>query len=222
MDKQRMLQTVDHTLLSPTATWDDITKLCHEAIAHQTASVCIAPAYVARVSEHFGDRLNICTVIGFPLGYMTTAAKLCEAEIALNEGANELDLVVNLGDVRHGEFDKVESEIAAVKALCGKRILKVIIETCYLTQDEKIKLSAIVTSAGADFIKTSTGFGTNGATLSDIALLKAHIGPQVQMKAAGGIRTMEDMIAYLDLGVTRLGTSSAIKILAGTKNEMGY
>lgn len=222
MDKSEILKHVDHSLLSPTATWDDILALCKEAITHQTASVCIAPAYVAKVAETFGEQLTICTVIGFPLGYMSTAAKLCEAEIALNEGATELDLVINLGDVKNGHFDKVQAEITAIKALCGARILKVIIETCYLTEDEKIKLCTLITDAGADFIKTSTGFGTAGASFADIKLFQTHIGNQVQIKASGGISSVEDMVSYLKLGVTRIGSSSAIKLLAGENNLGAY
>lgn len=222
MDNAYIFQHVDHTLLSPTATWGDISLLCKEAILYQTACVCIAPIYVAPVFKEFGHSLPICTVVGFPLGYNKTASKLAETEIALREGAKEIDMVINITDVKNGAFDNITSQIKALKALCGKQILKVIIETCYLNQEEKVRLCGCITEAGADFIKTSTGFGTKGATFADVTLFKEHIGANVQIKAAGGIRTREDMLAYLNLGVSRLGTSSAVKILQEEEHAQGY
>ncbi|MCL2568074.1 MAG: deoxyribose-phosphate aldolase [Oscillospiraceae bacterium] len=221
MDKMTMFSYVDHTLLKPTATWDEIAVLCGEAVLHKTASVCIPPSYVKRVAEQYGDTLTVCTVVGFPLGYSITAAKVLETEAAIRDGASEIDMVINIGDVKNGDFDLVTAEIAALKHAAGDHILKVIIEACYLTETEKIRLCQCVTEAGADYIKTSTGFGTGGATLEDIALFKAHIGPNVKIKAAGGIRTVEDMEAFLTLGCARLGTSSAVKLLAGEETT-GY
>mgnify|MGYP000861083007 FL=1 len=213
MDAREILKHVDHTLLRPTATWPEILTLCVEALLYQTATVCVPPCYVERIASQPGDKPAICTVIGFPLGYDTTAAKVEAAKTAVAQGASEIDMVVNLADVKNGDFAAVTKEIAAVKEAIGRHILKVIVETCYLTQEEKIALCRCVTEGGADFIKTSTGFGTGGATLEDIRLFREHIGPGVQMKAAGGIRTLEDMEAYLREGCTRIGTSSAVKIL---------
>jgi len=221
MNKAKIFSHVDHTLLKPTATWAEICTLCDEAILHKVASVCIPPSYVARVAEKYGEALAVCTVIGFPLGYAITEIKVAETKAAIRDGAAEVDMVVNLGDVKNGDFEKITAEIRALKEAAGDNILKVIIETCYLTEEEKIKLCQCVTAAGADHIKTSTGFGTAGATLEDIALFKAHIGPKVKMKAAGGIRTVEDMEAFINLGCDRLGTSSAVKILAGEETS-GY
>lgn len=214
MNACEILSHVDHTLLRPTATWPEIQSLCIEAIAYQTASVCVPPCYVAPIAALPGKKPVICTVIGFPLGYDSTAAKVEGARTAVAQGASEVDMVINLTDVKNGDFVCVTREIAAVKEAVGSHLLKVIIETCYLTQEEKIALCRCVTEAGADFIKTSTGFGTGGATLEDIRLFREHIGANVQMKASGGIRTREDMEAYLREGCTRLGTSSAIQILA--------
>lgn len=222
MDKQTIFSHVDHTLLKPTATWEEICTLCEEAVQYKTASVCIPPSYVARVAEKYGNALTVCTVIGFPLGYATTETKVFETRAAIRDGAREVDMVVNLGDVKNGDFAKVTQEIAALKDAAGDHILKVIVETCYLTDEEKIKLCACVTEAGADHIKTSTGFGTGGATPEDIKLFKAHIGPGVKMKASGGIRTVGDMELYIDLGCDRLGTSSAVKILAGDETDGSY
>lgn len=210
MTVSEMLTHVDHTQLSPTATWADIVKLCDEAVKYHTASVCVAPSYVKRIHETYGEQVNICTVIGFPLGYSTTAAKEAEIRTAIAEGCNELDMVVNLTDVKNGLFDKVEEEIRTLKAACGTHVLKVIIETCYLTEQEKIALCEAVTAAGADYIKTSTGFGTAGATREDIELFKQHIGPNVKMKAAGGVSTIEDLEMFLSLGCDRIGTSRAV------------
>ena len=216
METKEMLQYIDHTLLKPVCTWDEIETLCKEALSYHTASVCIPPSYVRRAREAFGPELPICTVIGFPLGYNPTEAKVCEARTALRDGADELDMVINLGDVKNRDFDKVYEEIRALKEAAGSRILKVIVETCYLTRDEKIRLCEIVTKAGADYIKTSTGFGTAGATMEDILLFKEHIGSSVKIKAAGGIRTREDLEAFIQAGCSRIGTSSAVKLLCSS------
>ena len=212
MTNSEMLTYVDHTLLKPTATWNQIKTLCEEAIKHHTASVCIPCSFISRAHEAFPE-LNLCTVVGFPLGYSTTASKLFETREALHNGASEIDMVVNLGDVKEGNFDKVTQEIRELKKACGDKILKVIIETCYLTEEEKIELCHCVTDGGADFIKTSTGFGSAGATFDDIKLFREHIGPGVKIKAAGGIRTYEDIVTYIELGCDRLGCSAAIKVL---------
>jgi deoxyribose-phosphate aldolase len=209
-----ILSCIDHTLLKATASWQDITKLCNEAVRWRTASVCIPPCYVKPAHDEFGDGLTIATVIGFPLGYSITAAKVLETERAILSGANEIDMVINVADVKSGRLDWVEEEIKLQRKASEGRILKVIVETCYLTQEEKIALCAIVTRAGADYIKTSTGFGSAGATLEDVRLFKAHIGPQVKIKAAGGIRTREDMIQFLEAGASRIGTSSAAILTA--------
>lgn len=221
MTAEEMLKKVDHTQLKAFATWDDIQKLCEEAIACQTASVCIPPAYIARVHETYGEKINICTVVGFPLGYSVTKAKVAEVEQALQDGCNEIDMVINISDVKNGLYDKVEQEIRTLKAVCGNHILKVIIETCYLTEEEKIAMCKAVTAAGADYIKTSTGFGTGGATRQDIELFKAHIGPGVKIKAAGGVSTVEDLEMFLELGCDRIGTSRAVGLLRGELTE-GY
>lgn len=208
MTPKEMLHYVDHTQLKAFASWEDIRKLCEEAIRYQTASVCIPPSYVKRVREAYGDAVNICTVIGFPLGYSTTAVKEFETRKAVGDGADEIDMVINIGDVKNRDYDKVLEEIRTLKRAAGTKILKVIIETCYLTQEEKIKLCECVTQAGADYIKTSTGFGTAGAALEDIRLFRDHIGENVKMKAAGGIRTPEQMEQYLELGCARIGSSA--------------
>lgn len=221
MTAKEMLKKVDHTQLKAFATWEDIQKLCEEAITYQTASVCIPPAYIERVHKTYGEKINICTVVGFPLGYSVTAAKVAEVRKALEDGCNEIDMVVNISDVKNGDFDKVEAEIKALKAACGNHILKVIIETCYLTQEEKIAMCKAVTAAGADYIKTSTGFGTDGATKADIELFKANIGPNVKMKAAGGVSTIEDLEMFIGLGCDRIGTSRAVGLLKGEITE-GY
>ena len=212
MTNEEMLTYVDHTLLKPTATWNQIKTLCEEAMKYHTASVCIPCSFISRAHEAFPE-LNLCTVVGFPLGYSTTASKLIETREALHNGASEIDMVVNLGDVKEGNFDKVTQEIRELKKACGDKILKVIIETCYLTEEEKIELCHCVTDGGADFIKTSTGFGSAGATFDDIKLFREHIGPGVKIKAAGGIRTYEDIVTYIELGCDRLGCSAAIKVL---------
>ena len=212
MSNTDILSRVDHTALKATATWEDIYTLCEEALKYHTASVCIPPSYIARAHKTF-PQLNLCTVIGFPLGYNTTACKVFEAQQAIQEGASEVDMVVNLGDVKNRDFEAVESEIAALKNAVGNNILKVIVETCYLTENEKIRLCQCVTNAKADYIKTSTGFGTAGATLADIHLFQEYIGPDVKVKAAGGIRTQEDLEAFYAAGCDRLGCSAAVKVL---------
>lgn len=199
---------IDHTMLKAYATWEDIRKLCEEAIEYQTASICVPPSYIARIREAYGNRLKICTVIGFPLGYATTAVKVFETEDAVKNGADEIDMVINIGDVKNGSYDSVEQEISAVRSACQEKILKVIIETCYLTEEEKIRLCQIVTNAGADYIKTSTGFGTAGAKEEDIILFKNNIGKEVKIKAAGGIRTKESLMAFAELGCARIGASA--------------
>ncbi len=216
MKNNEIFPHIDHTLLKPTATRSEIDALCQEAMIYKTASVCIPQCYVEYAALNFPE-LNICTVIGFPLGYSTTAAKCAEAQDAIKNGANEIDMVVNLTDVKNGNFDAVTSEIKSLKYTCGKKILKVIIETCYLTDEEKIKLCECVTDAGADFIKTSTGFGSAGADIEDIRLFKKHIGKNVKIKAAGGIRTKEQLELFLQEGCDRIGTSSAVKLLTSAK-----
>lgn len=213
MNRKEMLSHIDHTQLKPTSDWASIAQLCDEAAAYGTASVCIPPCYVARVRERY-PQLNICTVIGFPLGYSTRAVKVFETKQAIADGANEIDMVVDLCDVKNGDFAAVTEEIRAIKQAAGSHVLKVIVETCYLTEAEKVALCKCVTDAGADYIKTSTGFGTGGATLEDIALFKANVGPNVRIKAAGGVRTAEAVEAYLEAGCDRIGTSSAVKALA--------
>lgn len=213
MEKKEILKRVDHTQLKAYATWEDIVTLCDEAIAFGTASVCVPPTYIERIHEKYGDKINICTVVGFPLGYSVTEAKAAETRKAIADGANEIDMVVNISDVKNGLYQKVEEEIRALKKVCGDKILKVIIETCYLTQEEKIAMCRAVTAAGADYIKTSTGFGTGGATLEDVRLFKEHIGPQVKIKAAGGISTREDLEAFVEAGCDRIGTSKAVGML---------
>ena len=213
MTKQEILSHIDHTQLKAFATWENIKQLCEEAIQNQTASVCIPPSYIQRIHDTYGDQINICTVIGFPLGYSTTELKVFEVKDAISRGCNEVDMVINIGDVKNGEFAKVEEEIRALKEAAGDHILKVIVETCYLTEDEKIKLCQCVTNAGADYIKTSTGFGTGGATIEDIILFSEHIGPKVKMKAAGGVKTREDLEMFLAKGCERIGTSSAVQML---------
>lgn len=212
MTEREMLKHVDHTQLKAFATWEDIRRLCEEAIRYQTASVCIPPAYIGRVKETYGEDINICTVVGFPLGYNTTESKIAETKQALAEGCNEIDMVINIGDVKSGLYEKVEREIAALKKVCGNHILKVIVEACYLNEQEKIAMCEAVTRAGADYIKTSTGFGTGGATREDVELFKKHIGPNVKIKAAGGIKTLEEVAMFLELGCDRVGTSKAVAL----------
>jgi deoxyribose-phosphate aldolase len=215
MTDQEIFGRVDHTLLKAAASWEEIKTLCDEAVRFNTASVCIPPSYVKPVYEAFGDRPVICTVIGFPLGYSITAAKVLETEMAVLSGAAEVDMVINIGDVKSGHLDRVLEEIKLIKEACGKKILKVIVETCYLNEEEKIRLCGIVSEAGADFIKTSTGFGSAGAVLADITLFKQHLVPRVKIKAAGGIKTREDFEAFIAAGADRIGTSSAVRLLSG-------
>lgn len=213
MNLQEMAHYVDHTVLKAFAAWEDIQQLCEEAMKYQTASVCIPPSYIKRVKDTYGDKINICTVIGFPLGYNVTAVKVAETKQAIADGASEVDMVVNIGDVKNGEFDKVTEEIRALKEAAGENVLKVIVEACYLTEEEKIALCKCVTDAGADYIKTSTGFGTGGAVYEDILLFKEYIGEHVKMKAAGGIRTAEDMERFLEAGCSRIGSSSLSQLM---------
>ncbi|MDR0326539.1 MAG: deoxyribose-phosphate aldolase [Oscillospiraceae bacterium] len=220
MDNKDILRYVDHTLLSANATADDIWRVCGEAVRYGMASACIPPTYVKPAKERYPS-LNVCTVIGFPLGYPPTEAKIAEAGRALEDGCDEIDMVINILWAVDGEFDKITDEIAAIKKLVGSKILKVIIETCYLTENMKIALCRCITEAGADFIKTSTGFGTAGAVLEDIELFKKHIGPGVKIKAAGGIRTKKDLEAFIAAGCSRIGTSGALKALVGETAE-GY
>ena len=209
MDIQNILAHCDHTLLSQTATWAQIRTVCDDGMHYRTASVCIPPCYVKRAKEYVGDRLKICTVIGFPNGYATTAAKVFETEDAVRNGADEIDMVINIGALKSGDDEYVLEEIRAVKAACGGKLLKVIIETCLLSEDEKIRMCRIVTESGAEYIKT--GFSTAGATREDIKLFAKYIGPNVRMKAAGGIASLEDAQDFLDLGASRLGTSRIVK-----------
>lgn len=213
MKPEEILKHVDHTLLTQTAGWEEIRQICDDAILYKTASVCIPPSYVKQAKEYVQDKMAVCTVIGFPNGYMTTAAKEFETKDALKNGADEIDMVINIGWVKDGKFGCIENEIRTLKAACGSKILKVIIETCLLTDEEKIRLCHAVTNAGADYIKTSTGFSTAGATFDDIKLFSEHIGRNVKMKAAGGISSMEDAEKFLSLGADRLGTSRIVKIV---------
>lgn len=213
MEIRDILATVDHTLLSPTATTDEVLALCDDAVRYGTASVCIAPSMLAAARAHVGDALTLCTVIGFPNGYMTTAAKRFETEDAIKNGADEIDMVINLGWVREGAYDRILEEIRAIKAVCGERVLKVIIETCLLTEEEKIRLCEVVSASGAEFIKTSTGFSTGGATPADVALFAEHVAPHLKIKAAGGIASLADAEEFLRLGASRLGTSRIVKLV---------
>ena len=213
MDHKEILKRVDHTLLTQTATWAEVQALCDEAMAYETASVCIPPRYVKRAADYVGNRLKICTVVGFPNGYSTPEVKVFETEDAIRNGADEIDMVINIGWVKDRKWDALLEEIKAVKESCQGRILKVIVETCLLTEEEKVKLCEIVTASGAEYIKTSTGFSTGGATREDVALFRAHIGPEVKIKAAGGIRTLEDAADFLLLGADRLGTSAIVSLV---------
>ena len=215
MTSQEMLSHIDHTQLKAFATWEDIKMLCDEAVLYKTASVCIPSCYVKRVKDAYQDSINICTVVGFPLGYANTEAKVAETKKAIEDGASEIDMVINISDVKNGLYDAVEEEIKTLKATCGDKILKVIIETCYLTQEEKVAMCKVVTNAGADYIKTSTGFGTGGATMEDVLLMKENIGPNVKIKAAGGVSTIEDLENFLNAGCDRIGTSKAVALFKG-------
>lgn len=219
MEIKEIMTHVDHTLLTQTATWEEIKQICDDAITYQTASVCIPPCYVKAASDYLDGKVAVCTVIGFPNGYSTTAVKALETEEAIRNGADEIDMVINLGMLRDKRFDEVEAEIRALKKICGNKILKVIIETCLLTEEEKIKMCGIVTTAGADFIKTSTGFSSAGATPEDIRLFAEYVGKGVRIKAAGGIKSFADAETYLSLGAERLGTSRLVALLKQEKNE---
>ncbi|HHU70928.1 MAG TPA: deoxyribose-phosphate aldolase [Clostridiales bacterium] len=218
MDKKLIFNKVDHTLLTQTATWEEIKQICDDAITYKTASVCIPPSYVKRAKEYVGDKMAVCTVIGFPNGYNTSSVKAFETQNALDNGADEIDMVINIGDLKDKNYEAIESEIRELKKVCQDKILKVIIETCLLTDDEKIKMCEIVTNAGADFIKTSTGFSKAGATFEDVALFAKHVGKDVKIKAAGGISSFEDAEKFISLGASRLGTSRIVKL---AKNEQG-
>lgn len=212
MKKEELYKYVDHTALKAYTTWEEIEHLCREARVFRMASVCIPSCYVKRVHEQFPE-INICTVVGFPLGNANTAAKLAESRQAIADGAKEIDMVINIGMVKNKQFSQVTEEIRLLKQEVGNHILKVIIETCYLTEEEKIEMCHCVSDAGADFIKTSTGFGTAGATLEDVRLMKKYVDPNVKIKAAGGVRSKEDMERYIEAGCSRIGTSSAIQML---------
>ena len=216
MNVNEMLKHVDHTLLTQTATWEEIKQICDDAVKYETASVCIPPSYVKQANEYMQGKIPVCTVIGFPNGYMTTKTNEFETKDAIANGASEIDMVINIGWLKDKKYDLVEEEIRTLKAACGEKILKVIIETCLLTEEEKIKMCELVTNAGADYIKTSTGFSTAGATFADIELFAKHTGSDVKMKAAGGISSLDDAEKFLVLGADRLGTSRMIKLV---KNE---
>ena len=222
MDINAILSKCDHTLLSTTATWNDIKKICDEGMKYKTASVCIPPCYVKQAKEYVGENLAICTVIGFPNGYHTSAVKAFETVDAIKNGADEIDMVINVGMIKAGEYDAVKAEIATLKKLCGTKILKVIIEACLLNDEEKKVCCRLVTEAGADYIKTSTGFSTHGATREDVALLVANVGPGVKTKAAGGISGLKDAEEFINLGADRLGTSKVVKaVISGESNNDG-
>jgi deoxyribose-phosphate aldolase len=221
MDKKLIFEKVDHTLLTQTATWEEIKQICDDAITYGVASVCIPPSYVKQVKEYVKDKMAVCTVIGFPNGYNTTAVKVFEAKDAISGGADEIDMVINLGLLKDQKYDQILEEIKQLKAACGDHILKVIIETCLLTEEEKIKMCEIVTNAGADFIKTSTGFSKSGATFEDVALFAKHVGKAVRIKAAGGISSFDDAEKFIELGASRLGTSRIVK-LAKNQEGSGY
>ena len=222
MDRKDILKTVDHTLLTQTATWEEIRGILDDGIKYQTASACIPAAYVKQAAEYVEGRLPICTVIGFPNGYSTTAVKVFETKDAIENGAEEIDMVVNIGWVKDGKYQEIEDEIRQIHEACDGKILKVIIETCLLTEEEKIRMCETVTSAGAEFIKTSTGFSTAGATFADVELMRKHVGKEVKVKAAGGIASLEDAERFIALGADRLGTSRIVKIIKQTDDGAGY
>lgn len=221
MDKKMILSTVDHTLLKQTATWEDIKIICEDAMKYDVASVCIPPSFVKQAKEFVGDNMKVCTVIGFPNGYNTTAVKVFETKDAINNGADEVDMVINLGMLKDKKFEEITNEIKSIKEACKDKVLKVIIETCLLSEDEKIQMCKCVTEAKADFIKTSTGFSTGGATLEDIVLFRENVGNDVLIKAAGGIKDLETAQIFIDNGAKRLGTSSIIKII-NNEEVTGY
>ncbi len=221
MDIKEMLRHVDHTLLLQTATWEEIRQICDDGVKYETASVCIPPSYVKQAGEYLQGKIAVCTVIGFPNGYMTTRTKEFETKDAIANGASEIDMVINIGWLKDRKYDLIEEEIRTLKAACGEKILKVIVETCLLKEEEKIKMCEIVTRAGADYIKTSTGFSTAGATFEDVRLFAEHVGPGVKIKAAGGIASLEDGEKFLSLGADRLGTSRIIKLVK-KEDASGY
>ena len=222
MNQKDILSIVDHTLLLQTSTWEEIKSICDDDIKYENASVCIQPCYVKQAHEYMGDKMAVCTVIGFPNGNCTTATKVFETKDAINNGASEIDMVINVGQLKAKNYDYVLNEIKEIKAACGDKILKVIIETCLITDEEKIKMCELVTESGADYIKTSTGFSTAGATFDDIALFAKHIGPDVKMKAAGGISSLDDAERFIELGAGRLGTSRIVKIVKNQDTGSGY
>ena len=222
MDNQTILNAVDHTLLTQTATWEEIKQICDDGAAYGCASVCIPASYVKQAADYLGDKLPVCTVIGFPNGYSTTAVKVFETKDAIANGAKEIDMVINIGWAKDGRWEDLLSEIKAVKAACGGLVLKVIIETCLLTEEEKIKMCEIVTNAGAEYIKTSTGFSSGGATFADVELMRKHVGKEVKIKAAGGISSFDDAEEFMRLGADRLGTSRLVKIMKNTDAGSGY
>ena len=222
MNISQILNKCDHTLLAQSATWAEIKAVCDDGIRYNTASVCIPASYVKQAKEYVGDKLQICTVIGFPNGYSTTATKVFECEDALRNGADEIDTVINVGHLKSGRYDEILSELTALKQACREKILKVIIETCLLTDDEKVKMCELVTASGADYIKTSTGFSTAGATREDVALFAKYIGQNVRIKAAGGISSLADAEDFTKLGADRLGTSRIVKIAKSESGISGY
>ncbi len=222
MNVKDILNKVDHTLLGQAATWEEIRQILDDAMKYETASACIPASYVKQATEYVQGKLPICTVIGFPNGYSTTATKVFETKDAIANGAAEIDMVINVGMLKDKRYDELEDEIRQIHEACDGKILKVIIETCLLTDVEKIKMCEIVTKAGAEFIKTSTGFSTAGATFDDVALMRKHVGPQVQVKAAGGISSFDDAEKFVELGAARLGTSRLVKIMKNSDNGVGY
>ena len=222
MDRNKILSAVDHTLLTQNATWEDIKQILDDGIKYNVASACIPASYVKKAKEYVGDKLPICTVIGFPNGYSTTAVKIFETEDAIKNGADEIDIRINCRDVNNEHFDAILEEIKDIHKACNGKILKVIIETCLLTEEEKIKMCEIVTKSGAEYIKTSTGFSTGGATFNDIALMKKYVGKDVKIKAAGGISSLDDAAKFMELGADRLGTSRIVKIIKGENSENMY
>ena len=222
MNKKDILKTVDHTLLGQAATWEDIRQILDDAINFGCASACIPPSYVKQAAEYAAGKLPICTVIGFPNGYNTTAVKVFETKDAIANGASEIDMVINVGHLKDKRYQEIEDEICQIHEACGDKILKVIIETCLLTDEEKIKMCEIVTNAGAEYIKTSTGFSKGGATFADVELMRKHVGNHVKVKAAGGIASLDDAEEFLRLGAERLGTSRIVKILKNADSDAGY
>lgn len=222
MEISEILRKVDHTVLGQASTWEDIKSLCDDGIKYNCASVCIAPSFVKRAKEYVGDRLKVCTVIGFPNGYNTTAVKCFETEDAVRNGADEIDMVINIGMLKEKRYDDILSEIKAIKKSCGGKLLKVIIETCLLTDEEKVKMCEIVSDSGADYIKTSTGFSTGGATKEDVRLFAENVAPHLKIKAAGGISSIQDAEDFINLGASRLGTSRIVKIVKNEKTDNVY